>query len=254
MMRYLGLILDGRTRSQVRDKFAQVEKTLDLACKAILHLKWYELGLLVEWNAGLFDTLVLPGREPKHLERIFKLDPKSDPERVALVQCNAMLGFRNAAGTIANLLRGTAQDCTRPHRYVVHRLYKAWIANGWPRPIWRGAFEPFDPYTPDGDLFCDVVRLLFDGLRTRLPFEFQSLFETRGVPAGFPPEKGQIEHALRELLDPRTARQKKLQLSANCPLEGIDYLVHFASRNVRQIAMKGIGRLARLSRDLPLRQ
>jgi hypothetical protein len=63
---------------------------------------------------------------------------------------------------IVRSLKGTAQDRTRPERYLIHELWSKWMALGFPEPrLVRGA-DSREVDAPDEDAFAETVWLVFD--------------------------------------------------------------------------------------------
>jgi hypothetical protein len=98
------------------------------------------------------------------------------------------------AGTIAKIescLKGTAQDRTRPERYLIHELWSKWIELGFPEPrLVRGA-DSREPDAPDEDAFAETVRLIFDMLYS----------DTKFI-------EGEVTYTLRAVIE---AGQKKIR-------------------------------------------
>jgi hypothetical protein len=81
-----------------------------------------------------------------------------------------LIGLIVAVSEIIMHFNGTAQDRTRPERYLVHQLWSKWVVLGFPEPrLVRGA-DALDADAPDEDAFVETVRLVFDTLyRTPKP-------------------------------------------------------------------------------------
>lgn len=73
-----------------------------------------------------------------------------------------LLSIMDATSNIIRCLKGTAQDRTRPERFMVHELWSKWIELGFPEPrLVRGA-DAHDAAAPDEDPFVETVRFVFD--------------------------------------------------------------------------------------------
>jgi hypothetical protein len=75
-----------------------------------------------------------------------------------------LFGLCSAISKIIQRLKGTAQDRTRPERFLVHELWSKWVDLGFPEPrVIRGA-DVRDADAPDEDIFTETIRLVFDVL------------------------------------------------------------------------------------------
>jgi len=182
---YVGLnVLGGGSRKSLLKKMMRLEKTFRKSTDAIFDCEAAEFELVLRFAKGRPIDRALDDVPPSY-ER---------PGQLA----KDLTGLSASAGGVADMLRGTAQDGTRPLRQFVSSLHDAWLSNGWPTPKWRGDIDPRDPEEPDDDLFCEVVRFLLEWLgdvRTK-----------SGEVLSLRPGTSPIQNALRELI----LGQKKL--------------------------------------------
>jgi hypothetical protein len=102
-----------------------------------------------------------------------------------------LISLAVAIAKVESCLQGTAQDRTRPERYLIHELWSRWLDLGFPQPrLVRGA-DSREPDAPDEDAFAEAVRLIFDVLYR----------DTKFI-------EGEVTYVLRAVIE---AGQKKLR-------------------------------------------
>jgi hypothetical protein len=179
---YICMVYRSPSRRSLLKKTRRLERAADELVAALFDLHPAEFELVDH---------VAKKRSP--LE-IISGDPKSSLHVLGKIALGlSWLGA--AAGGVADSMRGTAQDKSRPLRFLVTELHEAWLAIGWPRPIWRGDVDPADPEQRDDDLFCDIARTLLRGL--------DNIRASSGRLVVLRPEPAQVEHILRSVLNPR---------------------------------------------------
>jgi hypothetical protein len=182
----------GGRRQHLRKKLNRIALALDEAAAAVLDMHPAELELAARF--GRFEPPLVSDDIPADGPPAF-----SAQGRFAIRMTTLAAG----AGAAAEMLRGTAQDRSRPLRFLITSLFQAWIENTtWPRPVWRGDIDPTDPEMGGDDLFCEVVRLVLAAL-ANIRTETGKLLALR-------PDPGQIEHVLRSVIVPRTRGRKKM--------------------------------------------
>lgn len=104
-----------------------------------------------------------------------------------------------------DVLCGTKQDSSRPLRVCVHALADGWIKSGGSLPTFTLVED--DPDAPDGNPFCEVVRIIFDHLREVPPAPGDDIVPThfdrdRVRSAGRPilPDQTAVDYALKTVL------------------------------------------------------
>jgi hypothetical protein len=73
-----------------------------------------------------------------------------------------LMGLTSTISKIIRCLKGTAQDRTRPERFLVHELWSKWVDLGFPEPTFIRGADARDADAPDEDAFAETVRLVFD--------------------------------------------------------------------------------------------
>jgi hypothetical protein len=126
-----------------------------------------------------------------------------------------LTGLIRAASIIIESLKGTAQDRTRPTRYLAHRLWSKWLELGFPVPrLVRGA-DHLNADAPDEDAFVETIRLLIDAMHTyRKPSDkgrassARARLITRTLLNEHKPSDGEVTYVLRTVIE---AGRKKLR-------------------------------------------
>jgi hypothetical protein len=178
----LFLILEKRgievSRTSVRKKYKRLRTTLTDFLKAITDSVGPPWELIRQIDCG--------GRPDEGRPTRAKYD-SLDFDRFT----KQLISLGAAIVKVESCLKGTAQDRTRPERYLIHELWSKWIELGFPQPrIVRGA-DTREPDAPDEDAFAEAVRLIFDMLYS----------DTKFI-------EGEVTYTLRAVIE---AGQKKLR-------------------------------------------
>jgi hypothetical protein len=109
-----------------------------------------------------------------------------------------LLRICRVASGIVNCLKGTAQDRTRPTRFLVHKLWSKWVDLGFPEPrLVRGA-DYRDADSPDEDAFAETIRLVIDVFRE--PSAQLELFAVAPCSA-LKPSDDEVTYTLRTIIE-----------------------------------------------------
>jgi hypothetical protein len=176
------LILEKRgievSRTSVRKKYKRLRTTLTDFLEAITDSVGPPWELIRQLDCG--------GRPDEGTPTRAKYD-SLDFDRLTM----QLISLSVTIAKVESCLKGTAQDRTRPERYLIHELWSKWIELGFPHPrLVRGA-DSREPDAPDEDAFAEAVRLIFDILYS----------DTKFI-------EGEVTYALRTVIE---AGQKKLR-------------------------------------------
>jgi hypothetical protein len=179
---YICMVYRSPSRRSLLKKTRRLDRAADELVAALFDLDPAEFELVDHIAKHRNPLEVVSGNSKSSLHRLGKI-------ALGLSRLGA------AAGGVAACMRGTAQDKSRPLRFLVTELHETWLAIGWPRPIWRGDVDPADPEQRGDDLFCDIARTMLGGL--------VNIQASSGRFVALRPEPAQVEHTLRSVLNPR---------------------------------------------------
>jgi hypothetical protein len=180
-------------RSGLRGRARRLARAADELVSAIFDMELAEFDLI----AHIAKKGIKPTALYKHLLND-ELPDASDVEKTAF----SLSKLGGVAEGVAMLLEGTAQDRSRPLRFLVTTLHRLWLALEWTEPVWRGDNDSADVEQDDGDLFCEVVRFLLEGFSPDSPVDIpERILALR-------PEPGQINYILRQVISPRDRSSK----------------------------------------------